>query len=112
MYMGEGHTSPSSTTPPSSTGTERSARAGAIFAEQVRHLYRLSRNAYLGSVLAAAVIIAGLWTVVPTGKLMLWGAAVGVIAGVRYLFYRDYSRRNPPDTHADRWSRSFIAGAA
>ncbi|MDB5925639.1 MAG: hypothetical protein JWN13_4575 [Betaproteobacteria bacterium] len=112
MYMGEGHASPATTTPPGPAGTEQPARADAIFAEQVRHLYRLSRNAYVGSLLAAGVIIAGLWSVVPPARLMLWGAAVAIVAGVRYLFYRDYSRRNPPDAHADRWSRSFIAGAA
>jgi diguanylate cyclase (GGDEF)-like protein/PAS domain S-box-containing protein len=99
-------------TPPDSTGTERPSRADAIYAEHVRHLYRLSRNAYGGTLFAAAIVVAGLWSVVPASELGLWAGAVAIVTLIRYLFYRDYSRRKPPVAHARRWSRSFIVGAA
>jgi diguanylate cyclase (GGDEF)-like protein/PAS domain S-box-containing protein len=110
--MAEGHTSPAITTPPDPAGPERPSRADAIYAEQVRHLYRLSRNGYAGTLFAAAIVVAALWSVVPAGELLLWAAAVAVVTLVRYFFYRDYSRRKPPVAHARRWSRSFIVGAA
>src|SRR5690349_19471283 len=112
MRMGEGHTSPATSTPTAAVAPERSSRANAIFAEQVRYLYRLSRNAYLGSLLAAAIVVAALASVVPLEALVVWAAAIATITLVRYLFYRDFSRRKPPDAHARRWNVSFIAGAA
>ena len=110
--MGEGLTSPATTTPPVSAGPGRPPRADTIYAEQVRHLYRLSRRAYAGSLLAGAVVVAALWGIAPKLHLALWSAALITVTALCYLLYRNFYRRQPPDNEARRWSWYFIAGAA
>ena len=110
--MGEGTTSPATTSPPAATGTERPPRAAALYAEQVRYLYLLSRRTYVGSVFAAAILVVALWGVMPTLEIVSWATALAAVTAIRYLLYRDFSRRKPRINEARKWGRFFIAGAA
>src|SRR3954454_19573854 len=59
------------------------SRAEAIIAEQVPQIYRLSRATYAGCLLAAAVVVAALWNVVPRNGLLAWAGAVVVVVSAR-----------------------------
>lgn len=87
-------------------------RAEAIYAEQVRQLYRLSRPTYAGFLLAAAVAVGALWNVVPVLGLLLWAVAFSALTGARFFLYRTFLRRRPSDVEARAWCGYFIAGAA
>jgi diguanylate cyclase (GGDEF)-like protein/PAS domain S-box-containing protein len=109
--MGEGLT-PSSETDPDTFGARGSSRAGALYAEQVRQLYRLSRTTYVASTLAGIVVVGALWNVVPTVGLVLWATLLIGIASARFVLYRTFLARKPPDSEAPRWCAFFITGAA
>ena len=109
--MGEGLTS-SAGTDRASAGASSLTRAEAIYAEQVRQLYRLSRSTYAASILAAIVVVAAMWDAVAPLPLLLWAGALVAIMGARFALYRAYLKRNPPDSQAQRWCAYFIAGAA
>jgi diguanylate cyclase (GGDEF)-like protein/PAS domain S-box-containing protein len=106
--MGEASSAPA-VTPPQPAGAKD--RAQAIFAEQVRNLYRLSLAAYAGSLLCATVAVAGLWQVAPTLPLLAWAFAFASVICARYGLYRAFMKRAPPLAEARRWCRWFIAGA-
>jgi diguanylate cyclase (GGDEF)-like protein/PAS domain S-box-containing protein len=88
------------------------SRNEAIYAEQVRQLYRLSRPTYAGSLLAAGVIVAALWDSVPHGGLLLWAVALAVVMSARYLLDRSFAKRAPADFEARTWCSYFITGSA
>src|SRR5688500_3003463 len=106
--MGEASSAPAVTAPLPAGAKDR---AEAIFAEQVRNLYRLSLAAYAGSLLCATVAVAALWQVAPTLPLLAWAFAFATAICVRYGLYRSFMRRAPPVAEARRWCRWFIAGA-
>jgi len=85
---------------------------GQVYAEQVRQLYRLSRPAYVGSLVNSSIIVFALWGVVPSTLLGAWLCAMFVVTGARYLLYRSYLGTNPPETEARAWARRFVTGAA
>ena len=90
---------------------EPALTATAVFAEQVKLLFRLSRPSY-GDTLAVAIITTfGLWHVVPRLALIGWFALVVVITAARYLAYRRYVSSNPPAHEARAWANRFIFGA-
>jgi diguanylate cyclase (GGDEF)-like protein/PAS domain S-box-containing protein len=107
--MGEGSSAPA-VTPPAPAGTVSNAEA--IFAEQVRNLYRLSLSAYVGSILCATVIVGALWQVAPTWPLLAWGLSIFAVMAARYALYRAFLRRKPPPSEARWWCAWFITGAA
>src|SRR5687767_11083592 len=109
--MGEALTTPVAPSPVAA-GAAPLNRAEAIYAEQVRQLYRLSRPTYTGSLLAAAVIVAALWEVAPPSGLMLWLIALVIVMCARFALDRTFARRNPPDSEARRWCSYFITGSA
>ncbi len=82
-----------------------------IHAEQVRLLYRLSRPAYIGTLINCSVIMFALWGVVSTTLLGAWLCVMFVVTGARYLLYRAYSGVQPPDEEAPRWAFRFTVGA-
>jgi diguanylate cyclase (GGDEF)-like protein/PAS domain S-box-containing protein len=82
-----------------------------VFAEQVRLLYRLSRPAYIGTLINSSVIVFALWGLVPTTLLGAWLCVMFVVTGARYLLYRAYSGIRPPDVEARRWATLFTVGA-
>jgi diguanylate cyclase (GGDEF)-like protein/PAS domain S-box-containing protein len=87
-------------------------RAEAIFAEQVRQLYRLSRATYAGFLLAATIVVAALWNVVPQKGLIAWSAAVVLVVSGRLVLHGLYVKCNPADAEARTWCRYFISGTA
>jgi diguanylate cyclase (GGDEF)-like protein/PAS domain S-box-containing protein len=90
--------------------TEPSA-SNAVFAEQVRHLYRLSRHGYAGTLINAGVLTLVLWDLVVTPLLVAWAAAIVVVIGARYALYRAYFRAPRPPEEAPVWARRFVIGA-
>ncbi|HKU72186.1 MAG TPA: EAL domain-containing protein [Burkholderiales bacterium] len=82
-----------------------------IYAEQVRQLYRLSRPAYVGSLVNSSILVFALWGVVSTAQLGAWLCAMFVVAAARYLLYRAHLAANPPDDEARLWARRFVIGA-
>jgi len=83
----------------------------AIFAEQVRHLYRLSRPAYIATLVNAAIVTGVLWGVVPKGLLLAWLTAMTVAICARYALYVAYLKAPRPPDEVRAWARRFIVGS-
>ncbi|MCW5602953.1 MAG: PAS domain S-box protein [Burkholderiales bacterium] len=100
------------------TGIESSAPPAAgstgaarIYAEQVRHLYRLSRLAYAGTLINAGIIVFALWGIAPAPLLLGWLGAVLAAVVVRYSLYRAFVRTAGTDGGDMRdWRRYFVIG--
>jgi len=84
--------------------------AAAVFAEQVRLLYRLSRPAYGGTLAVALIVVAGLWGEVAPSILGSWFALVAAATAARFLLYRQYGGAEPA-RDARSWSTRFVLGA-
>ena len=83
-----------------------------VYAEQVRHVYRLSPAGYLGTLAIASIVTYGLWNVVENAVLAVWFAAVCAITFGRYLLYRAYVRSLPgSESTANQWANRFFLGA-
>ena len=81
-----------------------------VYAEQVRQLYRLSRPAYLGTLINSSILVFALWGIVSGTLLGAWLCAMFLVTGARYLLYRAHRGTNPPDEEAPRWARRFVMG--
>jgi diguanylate cyclase (GGDEF)-like protein/PAS domain S-box-containing protein len=90
---------------------ERGQTAAAIFSEQVRLLYRLSRPDYVDTLAVAFITTFGLWHVVPRLPLVGWFGLVIVITAARFVAYRQYLNRDPPAQAAGTWATRFVIGA-
>ena len=84
--------------------------AAAVFAEQVRLLYGLSRPAYGGTLAVALIVVAGLWGEVATSILGSWFALVAAATAARFVLYRQYGTAEPA-RDARSWSTRFVLGA-
>lgn len=82
-----------------------------LYAEQVRHLYRLSRAGYLGTLINASILTFALWNVVGNMALAGWFTAVLAITLGRYLLYRAYLSVPAADAAARLWANRFFSGA-
>ncbi len=82
-----------------------------IYAEQVRLLYRLSRPAYVGTLVNASILVFALWGVVSSTLLGTWLCVMFVLTGARFLLYRAHAGIQPPDEEAPRWAARFVVGA-
>jgi diguanylate cyclase (GGDEF)-like protein/PAS domain S-box-containing protein len=82
-----------------------------VYAEQVRQLYRLSRPAYVGSLVNSSILVFALSGVVSTTLLGAWLCAMFVVTSGRYLLYRAHLGASPPDSEARLWARRFVVGA-
>src|SRR6185503_7991998 len=82
-----------------------------VYAEQVFQLYRLSRPAYVGTLVTSSVLVFALWGVVSTSLLGAWLCALFALTGARFLLYRAYIALHPPETEARNWARRFVIGA-
>jgi len=91
-------------------GAANTNRAESISAEQVRHLYRLSVPAYLGSVLSAVIVLGALRDVVPAWPLLWWALAVCAVTGAQYVLYRAFVKRGPTAAESRRWCSYFLLG--
>ncbi|MBI4204364.1 MAG: membrane-associated sensor domain-containing protein, partial [Betaproteobacteria bacterium] len=83
-----------------------------IFAEQVRHLYHLSRAGYFGTAINGAIVTFTLWDVVANALLAGWFAVVLAVTLTRYLLYRAYMAAPRADAAAESWANRFLIGAA
>ncbi|MBI2289329.1 MAG: EAL domain-containing protein [Betaproteobacteria bacterium] len=93
------------------TGAALSQSAPAVFAEQVRLLYRLSKPAYVGTLVNVMVIALALRNVVPLPLLLSWVALVTVVTLARYLLFKAYFARPLPVEDAPLWANRFSVGA-
>ncbi len=87
------------------------ANGDQIHADEVRHLYRLSRPAYVATLINASLLVYALWGMVPAVMLGGWFCAISAATAARYLLYRDFVRIAPPPTESRRWGRRFVIGA-
>lgn len=91
---------------------EPAGGAAQIYAEEVRHLYRLSRAGYLGTSIGASIMTFALWGYVNNAMLVGWFmAALGITLG-RYLLYRAYMAAPAANPAAQSWADRFLVGAA
>jgi diguanylate cyclase (GGDEF)-like protein/PAS domain S-box-containing protein len=82
-----------------------------VYAERVRLLYRLSRPAYVGTLVNSSILVFALWGVVSSTLLGAWLCIMFIVTGARYLLYRAHAGIQPPDEEAPRWASRFIVGA-
>jgi len=82
-----------------------------VYAEQVFQLYRLSRPAYVGTLVTSSVLVFALWGVVSSAMLGAWLCAVFALTGGRFLLYRAYMGLRPPEAEARSWARRFVIGS-
>jgi diguanylate cyclase (GGDEF)-like protein/PAS domain S-box-containing protein len=82
-----------------------------VYAEQVFQLYRLSRPAYVGTLVASSVLVFALWGVVSNAMLGAWLCAVFALTAGRFLLYRAYMGLRPPEAEARNWARRFVIGS-
>jgi diguanylate cyclase (GGDEF)-like protein/PAS domain S-box-containing protein len=87
------------------------ATGDSVHAEEVRHLYRLSRPAYAATLLNASLLVYALWGLVPAVMLGGWLCAIFATTAARYLLYRAYFRIAPPPAESGQWARRFVIGA-
>ena len=82
-----------------------------LYAESVRHTYRLARPAYVATLVIAVVMVFALWGFVSPEALKLWLTGVVAVTGVRYALGLAYEKA---DARADAslWAQRFIWGAA
>jgi diguanylate cyclase (GGDEF)-like protein/PAS domain S-box-containing protein len=81
--------------------------APEIFAEQVRLLYRLSKPAYVGTLVNVIVIAMALRNVTPLPSLLIWIALVTVATLGRYLLFKAYFARPLKVEDASLWANCF-----
>ncbi len=98
-------------TPASPPAAALAGYAARIHSEEIRHLYRLSRAAYPGTLVNAAIVCFALWDVVPNAALAIWAAAIVLVTGARYALYRDFLAREVTPAEAPAWGRYFTFGA-
>jgi diguanylate cyclase (GGDEF)-like protein/PAS domain S-box-containing protein len=82
-----------------------------VYAEQVFQLYRLSRPAYVGTLVASSILVFALWGVVSSAMLGAWLCAMFALTGARFLLYRAYIGLNPAPSEARNWAQRFVIGA-
>lgn len=85
--------------------------SGAAYAEQVRHLYRLSPAGYLGTLVNASIITYALWNIVNNAVLAGWFVAVMAVTSGRYLLYRAYLAAHVSQERPNAWANRFFVGA-
>src|SRR3970040_2041641 len=79
-----------------------------VYAEQVRQLYRLSRPAYLGTLVNSSILVFALWGIVSSTLLGAWLCAMYLVTGARYLLYRAHRGANPSDEGSHRGGGGFL----
>jgi diguanylate cyclase (GGDEF)-like protein/PAS domain S-box-containing protein len=82
-----------------------------VYAEQVFQLFRLSRPAYVGTLVTSSILVFALWGVVSSSMLGAWLCAMFALTGARFLLYRAYMGLHPPEAEARNWAKRFVIGA-
>ena len=70
------------------------ATATAVFAEQVRLLYRFSLSTYGVTLAVALIVTCGLWNVAPNALLAAWFAGIAAITAARFALHRTVARHS------------------
>ena len=83
----------------------------AIFANEVRLLYRMSRPAYAGTLINALIVVFALWNVTPRPLLMVWLVLVTAITTACFALYKAYFARAERANAAQVWANRYIIGA-
>jgi diguanylate cyclase (GGDEF)-like protein/PAS domain S-box-containing protein len=91
--------------------SEPERTSGPGYAEQVRHLFRLSPAGYLGTLVNASIITYALWNVVDNALLAAWFTTVMAITCGRYLVYRAYGTASAAHSEPQKWANRFFVGA-
>ena len=92
-------------------GAELSQSAPEIFSAQVHLLYRLSKPAYVGTLVNVMVIAMALRNVTPLPSLLIWVALVTVVTLARYLLFKAYFARPRQVVEAPLWANRFSVAA-
>ncbi len=83
-----------------------------LAAEQVRLLYERLWQPVLSSVLAALLLVAAMWPIMPAGFLVAWLVALVSVSGGRLWLARYYQRQPPRHRLQRHWLCRFAWGAA
>ena len=94
---------------PADTGLNHGAPE--IYAEQVKLLYRLSKPAYVGTLVNVMVIAMALRNVTPLPSLLIWVALVTLATLARYLLFKAYFARPRQVEEAPLWANRFSVAA-
>jgi diguanylate cyclase (GGDEF)-like protein len=79
-----------------------------IRAERVRFALIQSIVPIFFSPIAAAILVLALWSSVDRGRLLIWAAALLVIALVRVALVRSFRASSPSELEVRRWERIFV----
>ncbi len=85
--------------------------AEQIYAEQVRYLYRLSRLAYIGTLITAGIIAVALWDIASRELLTGWLVGVLAVTLARLMLYRAFINAAPDVASIRAWGHYFVIGA-
>ncbi len=91
---------------------EADLHAQIILAEQVRHLYLLSPQALVITVLLTVVFALFFWNHTNTTLFSIWLLCIAATTLGRYILVRRYHNTITADQDANLWARRFIMGTA
>ena len=80
----------------------------AVYGDQVALLYRHALLASLVTIVNAVLLTAVHWSTVPTGILLGWLSAMGVVNALRLRLVRRYHREQPTADQARYWGRRYV----
>lgn len=83
-----------------------------LVGEQVCLLYQRLWQPVLSSVLAAVLLVATMWPIMPPSHLLLWLCALILASGARLWLARCYHREAASQRHPRRWLSRFAWGVA
>jgi signal transduction histidine kinase/CheY-like chemotaxis protein len=93
---------------PAAAAIERSL---LVRAEQIRAQFRIMPGAFIGSAIAATVVVAMLRDRLSSNVLLPWLSAVYILSLARFLLWRWFNSANPGTSKIGRWGRLAIAAA-
>lgn len=82
----------------------------ALYAEQLRLLFRFSVVGHLATLLVIFILGGILWQDLARPALFMWFVATSLTAVGRYLLYKAFLNRNPPQEETRTWEGRFIGG--
>jgi len=82
----------------------------ALYAEQLRLLFRFSVVGHLATLLVIFILGGILWQDLARPALFMWFVATSLTAIGRYLLYKAFLNRNPPPEETGMWEGRFIGG--
>jgi CheY-like chemotaxis protein/signal transduction histidine kinase len=83
---------------------------GAVRSEEIRALFEQGSPVLWANVSVGAVVAGTLWGRVPSGRIIIWYAALVVMCVVRALFQRRFRLEQPDASELPAWGRRFVFG--